>query len=610
MSIENDLTEIELKLFLESRSKTIEEISKIYNMDLKEISEIIERAKGKILETSVEIKEGDSFLPRPVAYRLEEKIGEPQLGTMKVGSKILEMLSKGIYTAPWNSLKELINNSFDADAEKVDINYIKNEKKLIIKDTGIGMNYKDFDENFTFIVRSSKRDFGDYSNKYSRPLIGKIGIGFIAVSELCDKIIITSSKENSDIYFIATIDFSKIISKEHEKKEFYEVSQFTLTNYKKKNISDHYTIIELINLKQNFIDILENNSEDPTIILLEYKPKNYEELISNINKSKSVRSSLGPYWEFIINLSNIIPVKYLDNGPISFEKIKDIKKGELEKLNLTKNIIENIQKKLISYNFIVTFDGLELKKPILLPHQEEVIRHGVDYYLIPVKDKITIKNEFNETDIIYHGYFYNQRTRILPEELRGFIIRIKNVAIGGASQNFWGHPYPGDTTYFLQTYGEIYIESGLEDAMNIDRSTFKTTHDEFYRFQNVIHKFLRKEVFQQAKTMYKLRREEKSEFKDIEREKARTESIEEYFGQNYILSEIRNFKDPPAKLDEKNEMIIINQLSTPIIAYKKEDRYLLQDVSIALEYILKDLQDKDKIREKFWTVLNSITKYR
>ena len=40
-----------------------------------------------------------SLLPRPV-FKLEKKIGQPQIGTMKVGSQIVEILSKGIYSAP------------------------------------------------------------------------------------------------------------------------------------------------------------------------------------------------------------------------------------------------------------------------------------------------------------------------------------------------------------------------------------------------------------------------------------------------------------------------------------------------------------------------------
>ena len=54
---------------------------------------------------------------------LRKKLEERQEGIMKVGSQVLELLSKGIYSAPENSLKEVISNSFDADATKVIIKF-------------------------------------------------------------------------------------------------------------------------------------------------------------------------------------------------------------------------------------------------------------------------------------------------------------------------------------------------------------------------------------------------------------------------------------------------------------------------------------------------------
>jgi hypothetical protein len=48
-------------------------------------------------------------------------MNEPQTGHMKVHSKILKDLSSGIYSNPANSIKELVINSYDADALKVTI---------------------------------------------------------------------------------------------------------------------------------------------------------------------------------------------------------------------------------------------------------------------------------------------------------------------------------------------------------------------------------------------------------------------------------------------------------------------------------------------------------
>jgi len=51
--------------------------------------------------------------------KLKKDLGVEQVVHMKVAAQIIQHLSKGIYSNPANCIKELINNSFDADATKV-----------------------------------------------------------------------------------------------------------------------------------------------------------------------------------------------------------------------------------------------------------------------------------------------------------------------------------------------------------------------------------------------------------------------------------------------------------------------------------------------------------
>jgi len=117
-----------------------------------------------------------------------------QNGSIKVSSDIVNDLSSGIYSSPASCIKELINNSFDADATLVTIRIKPISDIITIIDNGNGMNALDFDQNFAWISKSSKRNQGSFS-KMKRPLIGKIGIGFIAVNEICDELEIISTKK-------------------------------------------------------------------------------------------------------------------------------------------------------------------------------------------------------------------------------------------------------------------------------------------------------------------------------------------------------------------------------------------------------------------------------
>lgn len=62
------------------------------------------------------------------------------------------------------------------------------------------MNYLDFDSKFLWISRSDKRDTS-LLIKSGRPIIGEIGIGFVAVSEICNEKTIISTKEGEDFKF-------------------------------------------------------------------------------------------------------------------------------------------------------------------------------------------------------------------------------------------------------------------------------------------------------------------------------------------------------------------------------------------------------------------------
>jgi HSP90 family molecular chaperone len=117
-------------------------------------------------------------------------------GEIVVASRIVDYLSSGLYESPAACLKELINNSYDADATRVDVFVKPDADRIIIEDDGHGMNRDDFELHFRRISESYKRVDSDKTVS-GRPKIGKIGIGFIAANEICDVMEIFSTKTNS-----------------------------------------------------------------------------------------------------------------------------------------------------------------------------------------------------------------------------------------------------------------------------------------------------------------------------------------------------------------------------------------------------------------------------
>ena len=89
----------------------------------------------------------------------------------------------------------------------------------------------------------------------------------------------------------------------------------------------------------------------------------------------------------------------------------------------------------------------------------------------------------------FQGYIFHQRKQIFPPELQGLLVRIRNVGITGYESDMLKYPRNlGPMTGGMT--GEVYIDRGLEEALNIDRNSFNETHKHFVRLQEVLFRHL------------------------------------------------------------------------------------------------------------------------
>jgi hypothetical protein len=98
-------------------------------------------------------------------------------------------------------------------------------------------------------------------------------------------------------------------------------------------------------------------------------------------------------------------------------------------------------------------------------------------------------------ELDFRGYIVVQEgLQLKPDELRGILIIIKNVGIGYYDQSMLDYRFnEGPRTRWLT--GEIYVDKGLEDALNVDRDSFNRFHPEFRALQTHVHEVLRNKVF-------------------------------------------------------------------------------------------------------------------
>lgn len=127
-------------------------------------------------------------------------------GEIKVASRIVDYLSSGLYKSPGSCLKELVNNSYDADSSVVHVLVKPDADTIIIEDDGIGLSRDEFISHFDRVAESHKRDDGD-TTASGRKEIGRIGIGFIAANEICNEMEIYSTKSGSTELLHVTVHF-------------------------------------------------------------------------------------------------------------------------------------------------------------------------------------------------------------------------------------------------------------------------------------------------------------------------------------------------------------------------------------------------------------------
>src|SRR5207249_3646335 len=79
---------------------------------------------------------------------------------------------------------------------------------------------------------------------------------------------------------------------------------------------------------------------------------------------------------------------------------------------------------------------------------------------------------------------------------------------------------------------EIYVDQGLEDALNIDRDSFNRFHPEYRAVQDFYHDLLQTKVFPKVYQQIDVRSEEKAE----KRTKSRTAQLAD------VISEVKDVK--------------------------------------------------------------------
>ena len=395
-----------------------------------------------------------------------------------VHEKALAHLSRGLYRSPASALRELVSNAWDAQASAVRIGTnCPNFLQLSVEDDGVGFTKRDFEQLMAGGIGNSQKRVGD-AEASGRPVIGRLGIGMLGIAQLCGAFTLVSRPLKGE-GFRARITLYDLLKDKLDKGDssvvkttgttespisIVDVGEYEFETFDPKAIR-HGTRLIADDLHPTFVQSFQESTRKSEPV-----PMNWGDAVKIIS-GKSSLQELGDYWRLLWELAAAAPVPYLSAT------------------SLPQSLARADQQRLESYKFRVVVDGIELRKPVALRGNEA----GYSAWPIEPQERTLYGKRLR-----FHGYILVQEgTQLKPDELRGIMIRIKDVGIGYYDPSLLDYRFnEGPRTKWVT--GEVFVDEGLEDALNLDRESFNRFHPHFRALQEYVRTLLHDEVFPQT----------------------------------------------------------------------------------------------------------------
>lgn len=157
------------------------------------------------------------------------------------------LLGRELITDRVTAVFELVKNCYDANATEVLVDFVnvgsKNlEKKIIIKDNGIGMSFIDIRDKWMVVGTNSKRTSLYSDEPFNRKFVGEKGIGRFAVDKLGEKLLIRTKQKNDSNWLCVKIDWDEYEAISDKSKISKQLSLFT--EVENKNYYEEGTLKE------------------------------------------------------------------------------------------------------------------------------------------------------------------------------------------------------------------------------------------------------------------------------------------------------------------------------------------------------------------------------
>lgn len=142
----------------------------------------------------------------------------------KVSAELKNILGRDLITSDNIAVLELVKNSYDAHATKVEITF--GDDSIVIADNGKGMSKKDIIDKWLFIAYSAKSDGTEdknYRSKIRRDFAGAKGIGRLSCDRLARYLTIKTVSEETGTLETLKVDWAKFENRQTEEMDTISV---------------------------------------------------------------------------------------------------------------------------------------------------------------------------------------------------------------------------------------------------------------------------------------------------------------------------------------------------------------------------------------------------
>ncbi len=347
---------------------------------------------------------------------------------ISVDKRIVKILSQSTYENFPSALKEIITNSYDADASSVTIDVNLDSQEVVIEDNGKGMTEAEFD--FLVKIAGKTREKGA-KTRSGRLVIGQFGVGFLSSFPFFDNYSIETTCGGSEEVVKASVPCYEYFNEERS----IDIDKIDIRGGTYRDVSlksKHYTRITL---------------------------KGFTELTSaffspskSIGKRKYSIHSEDGMDKLIWGLTEDLPIKYEDER---FD-------------SLVKKYSPNLP-------FKVVLNGKELKRKT----------HGKTLLEVNGVERRFEENQYHHQDPVisaddivtigrvkFQYFILTDKKSVRPYEARYLKRRNINAGVGRRERFGLGIQRGGARSRLHQLTGEIHFIEGVNDLINVSRDDF------------------------------------------------------------------------------------------------------------------------------------------